>query len=171
MIKAALAPGAFFLQGRNLPVPGPRVPRGSRASVNDPDYVDPATSELVKLSIFPRARQNPLPMWEMVNSLDSIRARGAAGPRASSCGARRWRALRERLRVYRDAVKREATGKELPLGARAAIMRDTFVADSEEEAVRIAGGPMMDSLNFSNWRGPSVYLDPGETLPAEQEAR
>ena len=29
---------------------------------------------------------------------------------------------------------------------------------------------MMDSLNFSNWRGPSVYLNPGETLPAEQEA-
>ena len=78
-------------------------------------------------------------------------------------------ALRERLRVYRDSL-REATGKELPLGERAAIMRDTFVADSEKEAVRIAGGPTMDSLNFSNWRGPSVYLNPGETLPAEQEA-
>ena len=49
-------------------------------------------------------------------------------------------------------------------------MRDTFVADSEEEAVRIAGGPMMESLNFSNWRGPSVYLNPDETLPAEPEA-
>jgi alkanesulfonate monooxygenase SsuD/methylene tetrahydromethanopterin reductase-like flavin-dependent oxidoreductase (luciferase family) len=49
-------------------------------------------------------------------------------------------------------------------------MRDTFVANSEEEAVRIAGGPMMESLNFSNWRGPSVYLNPGETLSAEQEA-
>jgi hypothetical protein len=36
--------------------------------------------------------------------------------------------------------------------------------------VRIAGGPMMESLNFSNWRGPSVYLNPGETLSAEQEA-
>ncbi len=84
-----------------------------------------------------------------------------------------WRppvaALRERLCTYRDRL-REATGKDLPLGSRAAIMRDTFVADSEDEAVRIAGRPMMESLNFSNWRGPSVYLDPSETLPAEQEA-
>ncbi len=48
-------------------------------------------------------------------------------------------------------------------------MRDTFVADTEEDAVRIAGGPMLDSLNFSNWRGPGVYLNPGETLSAEQE--
>jgi alkanesulfonate monooxygenase SsuD/methylene tetrahydromethanopterin reductase-like flavin-dependent oxidoreductase (luciferase family) len=78
-------------------------------------------------------------------------------------------ALRERLRVYHETL-RAATGKDLPQGARAAIMRDTFVADSEEEAVRIAGGPMLDSLNFSNWRGPSVYLNPGEKLSAEQEA-
>jgi alkanesulfonate monooxygenase SsuD/methylene tetrahydromethanopterin reductase-like flavin-dependent oxidoreductase (luciferase family) len=84
-----------------------------------------------------------------------------------------WRppvaALRERLRVYRDTL-RDATGKDLPLGERAAVMRDTFVADTEEEALRIAGDPMMDSLNFSNWRGPGVFLDPGEKLPAEQEA-
>jgi alkanesulfonate monooxygenase SsuD/methylene tetrahydromethanopterin reductase-like flavin-dependent oxidoreductase (luciferase family) len=65
---------------------------------------------------------------------------------------------------------RETTGEDLPPAERTAIMRDTFVADSEEEAVRVAGGPMMDSLNFSNWRGPSVYLNPGETLPGEQEA-
>ena len=29
---------------------------------------------------------------------------------------------------------------------------------------------MMDLLNFSNWRGPGVYLDPGKALAAEQEA-
>ncbi len=29
---------------------------------------------------------------------------------------------------------------------------------------------MMDALNFSNWRGPSVYLNPGEALSAEEEA-
>ena len=107
-------------------------------------------------------------MWEVVNSLDSIQHAAR-----QDLGIIMWRppvaALRERLRVYRDTL-REATGKDLPPGARTAIMRDTFVADSEEEAVRIAGGPMMDSLNFSNWRGPGVYLDPGETLPAEQEA-
>jgi hypothetical protein len=104
----------------------------------------------------------------MVNSLDSIEHAAR-----QDLGIIMWRppvaALRERLSVYRDTL-REATDKDLAPGERTAVMRDTFVADSEAEAVRIAGGPMMDSLNFSNWRGPGVYLDPGETLPPEREA-
>lgn len=168
VIQAALTQERFAFKGEfyQFPAPGFRADRAH--TVDDPDYVDPQTGELVKLSIFPRAKQRPLPMWEVVNSLDSIQH--AAG---KDMGIVMWRppvaALRERLRVYRDAL-RAATGKELPLGARTAVMRDTFVADTEEEALRIAGGPMLDSLNFSNWRGPSVYLNPGEELPAEQEA-
>jgi alkanesulfonate monooxygenase SsuD/methylene tetrahydromethanopterin reductase-like flavin-dependent oxidoreductase (luciferase family) len=136
--------------------------------VTDPDYIDPETGELIKLSIYPRARQAPLPMWEMVNSLDSIRHAAQ-----QDLGIIMWRppvaSVGQRLRVYQDTF-REATGVELPLGERAAIMRDTFVADSEEEAVRIAAAPMMEALNFSNWRGPSVYLNPGETLAVDEEA-
>ncbi|HET7879262.1 MAG TPA: LLM class flavin-dependent oxidoreductase [Acetobacteraceae bacterium] len=168
VIKAALTQERFAFKGQvfQFPAPGFRADRAH--TVTDSEYVDPQTGELIKLSIFPRARQQPLPMWEMVNSLDSIEHAAR-----QDLGIIMWRppvaALRERLRVYRDTL-RQATGKELQLGARAAVMRDTFVADTEEEAVRIAGGPMMDSLNFSNWRGPSVYLDPSETLPGEQEA-
>jgi alkanesulfonate monooxygenase SsuD/methylene tetrahydromethanopterin reductase-like flavin-dependent oxidoreductase (luciferase family) len=168
VIKAALTQERFSFKGEvyQFPAPGFRADRAH--TVNDPAYVDPATGELVKLSIYPRARQNPLPMWEVVNSLDSIRHAAS-----QDLGIIMWRppvaALRERLRVYRDTL-RAATGKDLPLGARTAIMRDTFVADTEAEAVRIAAGPMMDSLNFSNWRGPSVYLNPGETLTPADEA-
>lgn len=168
VIKAALMQERFSFKGDiyQFPAPGFRADRAH--SVDDPDYVDPATGELAKLSIFPRARQNPLPMWEVVNSLDSIQHAAS-----QDMGIIMWRppvaALRERLQVYRDTL-RQATGKDLPLGARTAVMRDTFVADSVDDAVRIAAGPMMDSLNFSNWRGPSVFLNPGETLPAEQEA-
>jgi alkanesulfonate monooxygenase SsuD/methylene tetrahydromethanopterin reductase-like flavin-dependent oxidoreductase (luciferase family) len=168
VIKAALAHQRFSFRGKvyQFPAPGFRADRAH--TVTDPEYVDPKTGELIKLSIYPRARQNPLPLWEMVNSLDSIEHAAR-----QDLGIIMWRppvaALRERLRVYRDTLC-EATGKDLPLGARAAVMRDTFVAHSEDEAVRIAGGPMMASLNFSNWRGPSVYLNPGETLPTEQSA-
>ena len=49
-------------------------------------------------------------------------------------------------------------------------MREIFVADSEAEARRIAEGPMMDGLNFSNWRGPKIFLNPGEKLEPELEA-
>lgn len=168
VIKAALTQERFSFKGEvyQFPAPGFRTDRAH--AVNVPGYTDRETGELIKLSIYPRARQNPLPMWEVVNSLDSIRHAAR-----QDLGIIMWRppvaALRERLRVYCDTL-REATGKELPMGARTAVMRDTFVADSEEEALRIAGGPMMDSLNFSNWRGPSVYLNPGETLSAEEEA-
>lgn len=168
VIKAALTQERFSFKGEvyQFPAPGFRADRAH--TVDDPAYTDPNTGELIKLSIYPRARQNPLPLWEVVNSLDSIRHAAR-----QDLGIIMWRppvaALRERLRVYRDTL-REATGKDLPPGARTAIMRDTFVADTEAEAVRIAGGPMMDSLNFSNWRGPSVYLNPGETLPPTDES-
>lgn len=168
VIKAALTQERFAFKGDiyQFPAPGFRADRAH--TVNDPDYIDPGTGELAKLSIYPRARQNPLPMWEVVNSIDSIQHAAS-----QDLGIIMWRppvaALRERLHVYRDTL-RQATGKELKLGARAAIMRDTFVADSEAEAVRIAAGPMMESLNFSNWRGPSVFLNPGESLSAEQDS-
>ena len=167
VIKAALVQERFSFKGQvyEFPAPGFRADRAH--TVTDPDYIDQESGELIKLSIYPRARQNPLPLWEMVNSLDSIRHAAQ-----QDLGIIMWRppvaSVRDRLRVYRDML-REATGVDLPLGARAAIMRDTFVADSEEEAVRVAGGPLMDALNFSNWRGPSVYLNPGETLSPEDE--
>jgi alkanesulfonate monooxygenase SsuD/methylene tetrahydromethanopterin reductase-like flavin-dependent oxidoreductase (luciferase family) len=169
VLKVALGQERFSFKGDiyQYPAPGFRADRAH--SVDDPAYIDPDTKELVKLSIFPRPRQKPLPpMWQMVNSLDSIRHAAR-----QDMGIVMWRppaaSIKERLRVYRDAVKQE-TGKDLPTGARTAIMRDTFVAGSEAEARRIAEAPLMDSLNFSNWRGPGIFLDPDETLAPEQEA-
>ena len=54
-------------------------------------------------------------------------------------------------------------------GKKTAILRDAFVADSAEQARDIAGEAVMGALNFSNWRGPGVYLDPDETLDPEFE--
>jgi alkanesulfonate monooxygenase SsuD/methylene tetrahydromethanopterin reductase-like flavin-dependent oxidoreductase (luciferase family) len=167
VIKAALTQERFSFKGQvyEFPAPGFRADRAH--TVTDPDYIDQESGELIKLSIYPRARQNPLPMWEMVNSLDSIRHAAQ-----QDLGIIMWRppvaSVRHRLRIYRDTL-RNATGVELRLGERAAIMRDTFVGDSEDDALRIAGGPLMDALNFSNWRGPSVYLNPGEMLSAADE--
>jgi alkanesulfonate monooxygenase SsuD/methylene tetrahydromethanopterin reductase-like flavin-dependent oxidoreductase (luciferase family) len=93
---------------------------------------------------------------------------------ANDCGIIMWRptiaSLRERLRLYRDTARR-TRGVDLPLGARTAIMRDTFVAESEADARRIAEDAMMGGLNFSNWRGPKIFLNPGERLTPEIEAQ
>ena len=82
-----------------------------------------------------------------------------------------WRppveALRERCRLYQESAR--SVGVELPFGARTGISRDVHIASSREEARRIAGKGVMDALNFSNWRGPRIFLRPGETFAPGQE--
>ena len=56
VIKAALTQERFSFKGQvyQFPAPGFRADRAH--TVNDPEYVDPRTGELIKLSIYPRAR-------------------------------------------------------------------------------------------------------------------
>ena len=171
IMKKALSQERFSHKGEIYQFPAPGFSADRAHSVDDPAYVDEQTRELVKLSIFPRARQQPMPpLWQVVSeSLDSLRY-AAQG----EMGVIMWRpsvnALKERLRIYKEAYE-AATGKAIPLGARTAIVRDTFVAQSKADAKRIAGDALMSSLNFANWRGPRIYLDPGETLDPALEAQ
>lgn len=151
------------------PAPGFRIDRAH--TVDDPDYIDPETGEVIKLSVYPRPKQKPHPpLWQVV-SASPLSLKFAA---ENGMGIIMWRHtvefLKERLSMYQDYAS-AAQGKDVPFGARTAILRDTFVADDMAEAQRIAGDAVMGSLNFSNWRGPSVYLDPDETLdPALEES-
>ena len=76
--------------------------------------------------------------------------------------------LEEHFAHYRETAV--AAGRALRPGEGCGVMRDTFVAGSMREAERLAGDFVMRSLNWSNWRGPSIYLAPGEALPARQRA-
>lgn len=170
VIKKAMSEEKFSHKGElfQFPAPGFRADRAH--SVNDPAYVDPATGELAKLSVFPRPKQKPMPpMWQVISeAIEGIRFAAA-----DDMGVIMWRPsvreLRHRLQVYKDAYE-TATGKSIPFGARTAIVRDTFVADSEAAARRIIEEPMMSAFNFANWRGPRIFLDPGETLDVETDA-
>jgi alkanesulfonate monooxygenase SsuD/methylene tetrahydromethanopterin reductase-like flavin-dependent oxidoreductase (luciferase family) len=137
--------------------------------VNDAEYIDPATGELIKLSVFPRPKQQPYPpLWQVVDS-----------PLAVDFAARHdmgvimWRppvaTLKERFKLYQQSAT-EATGQPMPWGKRTSIMRDTFVAPTMQEARELAEQHVMRYLNWSNWRGPKIFLGPGEELPEEQEA-
>ena len=110
-----------------------------------------------------------MPMWQMVSEAhDAIR--GAA---ALDMGVVMWRPtiaeLKHRLRIYKESHD-AAHGTDIALGERTAVVRDTFIADSETEARRIAEEACLGALNFANWRGPRIYLDPGETLAPETNA-
>src|SRR5262245_9306792 len=170
VLRAALSEERFSYKGQiyQFPAPGFRADRAH--TVNDPRYADAATGELVKLTTYPRPRQKPMPpMWQMVSEAhDAIR--GAA---SLDMGIVMWRPsikeLQLRLKIYKDAHD-TVYKTDIPLGAKTAVVRDTFIADSEAEARRIAEEACLGSLNFANWRGPRIYLDPGEKLSADQDA-
>lgn len=170
VVREALANRIFSYKGDVYQFPAPGFSADRAHTVDDPDYVDPETGELVKLSIIPGPYQSPLPpMWQVVS--ESPRSMRYAA--RNDMGVIMWRpsvaTLRHRLGIYREAYE-EAHGKSIPFGAKTAIVRDTFVAENEAEARRIAEGPLMESLNFANWRGPGIYLDPGEELDETTDA-
>jgi len=170
ILKTAFTNDRFSFKGDlyTYPAPGFKVDRAH--TVDDPDYIDAETGELIKLSVYPKPKQKPYPpLWQVVS--DSPRSLQFAAE--NDMGVIMWRhsvkSLKHRIGMYRDWAS-AARGEEVPFGARTAILRDTFVAESEAEARRIAGDSLMSALNFSNWRGPGVYLDPDETLDPDLEA-
>ena len=170
VMRAAFAGKRFRFEGRKYVFPNPGFRTDRAHTVRLPDYVDEATGELVRLSVYPRPRQSPLPMWQMVDSESSIRFAAE-----NDLGVILWRppvsALAKRFELYRDsAVAAGMAPAGQPVGARCGILRDMFVAESEAEARRLAAEPVMSTLNFSNWRGPDIYLEPGETLSESRRA-
>ncbi|MSO92455.1 MAG: LLM class flavin-dependent oxidoreductase [Rhodospirillales bacterium] len=170
VLREALANDLFSYKGEiyQFPAPGFRADRAH--SVDDPAYVDPATGELIKLTTFPRPKQRPFPpMWQM----NSEAIEGVKAAAAKDMGIVMWRpsvkTMRMRLEVYKETYE-STHGRKIALGAKTAIMRDTYVAENEAEARRIAELPCMASLDFANWRGPRIYLDPGEQIAPDLEA-
>ncbi len=168
ILKRALGEDRFSFKGEIYEFPSPGFKSDRAHTVDDPAYNDPATGELAKLSITPRGKQRPTPpMWQVVNSIESIQHAARL-----DMGIVMWRptakSLQLRVKTYQDTMKAQH-GRDLALGERTGVLRDTFVARTEEEAVRAAAGPVISALNFSNWRGPSIYLSPGEVLAPEEE--
>jgi alkanesulfonate monooxygenase SsuD/methylene tetrahydromethanopterin reductase-like flavin-dependent oxidoreductase (luciferase family) len=169
VIKTVFTNKRFSFKGDIYTYPAPGFTVDRAHTVDDPDYIDAETGELIKLSIYPGPKQTPHPpLWQVVS--DSPRSIQFAAE--NELGIIMWRhtvaSLKSKLRMYRDWAS-EAQGRDVPMGARTAILRDTFVAESEKEAREIAGEAVMGGYNFSNWRGPGVFLNPGEKLDPDLE--
>ena len=165
ILKLALTQQSFSFRGEKYRFPNPGFTWDKRP-VNNPAYVDQTTGEVVSLPLMPPMVQRPPPFWQMVSSEKNIEFAGE-----NNLGIIAWRPpvgqLERMYRKHNDAARR--AGHDLPWGKGVAILRDTFVASSFEEAERIAGPTIMKHLNWGNWRGPGVYLNPGEKLPKDQE--
>jgi alkanesulfonate monooxygenase SsuD/methylene tetrahydromethanopterin reductase-like flavin-dependent oxidoreductase (luciferase family) len=171
VVRKALTDDRFAHRGDLFAFPAPCFRADKAHTVKDPAYVDPATGELVRLTTYPRPKQRPMPpLWQVVSEdYESIRFCAR-----NDMGLIMWRPTvketRRRLDAYKEAWE-AAAGRMMTSAPRAALVRDTFVADSTAEARRIAGKAVMDALNFANWRGARIFLDPDEMLEAEEEAR
>jgi alkanesulfonate monooxygenase SsuD/methylene tetrahydromethanopterin reductase-like flavin-dependent oxidoreductase (luciferase family) len=170
VVRKALTEDRFAHRGDLFAFPAPGFRADKAHSVKDRNYIDPTTGELVRLTTYPRPKQRPMPpLWQVVSEdYESIRFCAR-----NDIGIIMWRPttkeIRRRLAVYREAW---VAGAGHPmLAPRAALVRDTFVAESASEARRIAGKAVMDALNFANWRGARIFLDPDERLTADEEAR
>jgi alkanesulfonate monooxygenase SsuD/methylene tetrahydromethanopterin reductase-like flavin-dependent oxidoreductase (luciferase family) len=171
VVRKALTEDRFAHRGEHYAFPGPGFRADKAHSVTDDRYVDAETGELIRLTTYPRAKQKPMPpLWQVVSEdYESIRFCAR-----NDMGVIMWRPTvketRRRLEAYK-ATWEAGSGRTLALGTRAALVRDTYVAESGDEARRVAGKAVMDALNFANWRGARIFLDPDELLAPDEEAR
>lgn len=169
IVKTAFREEKFSFHGSMFTIPRPGFIQDRAHSVTIPEYIDAATGELVKLSVYPRPRQTPTPpLWQVVDSPRSIEYAAQ-----NELGIIMWRptvkTLKNRFELYRNTAAGSSSG--IGNSTKTGILRDTFVARTDADAQRIAGDAVMSNLNFSNWRGPSIYLDPDEVLDPAQEAQ
>jgi alkanesulfonate monooxygenase SsuD/methylene tetrahydromethanopterin reductase-like flavin-dependent oxidoreductase (luciferase family) len=169
ILKKAWTEESFTWEGEffNFPAKGVKDsyaawwPRDPRWRNEDDEYVG--------MTILPKPLQRPYPpLWNTVDRTPGFKVAAEHGMRPIAW-LRSTLALREAFEVYRDSAS-EVQGRELRIGEDCALLRTCFVAETMEEARRIAG-PAIEQLYggyLGGIRARSIYAEPGETLaPAE----
>ena len=129
------------------------------------EFLDIDTNEVKKISIVPKPFQKPHPaIWQVVDSPSSIEWAAANGINTIM-----WiptvKALKKRFLLYKEA-KSKAENREVPLGEGICLVRDMFIADTMEEAEKLAGEHIVNYMRWvCHWRGLGNHMDPGEILP------
>ena len=63
-------------------------------------------------------------------------------------------------------AKSKAENRDVPLGEGISLVRDMFVAETMEEAEKMAGEHIINYMKWvCHWRGLGNHMDPGEELP------
>ena len=129
------------------------------------DFVDLQTNKIKKIGVIPQPHQRPHPpIWQVVDSTGSIEW---AAKNGINCIM--WiptvKTLKKRFEIYKNA-KSESEKRDVPMGEGINLVRDMFVAETMEEAKKLAGKHMVDYMRWvCHWRGLGNHMDPGEELP------
>ena len=165
IMKKAWTEKFFNHQGEFYTYPAPNFKWEHDMSPPSEEFLDMNSKEIKKISIVPKPFQKPHPaIWQVVDSPSSIEWAASNGINTIM-----WiptvKALKKRFLLYKEA-KSKAENREVPLGEGICLVRDMFIADTMEEAEKIAGEHIVNYMRWvCHWRGLSNHMDPGEELP------
>ena len=165
IMRRAWSGDYFEFEGEFYRFPDPGFQWTHGMSPPSAEFMDLESKELKKLALVPRPLQQPHPpLWQVVDGEGSIVFAAKNG-----LNAMMWipptDSLVWRFERYQEAAS-EATGEDVPLGRGIAVVRDMFVAETMEDAKRLAGHGILDYLRWvCHWRGLGNHTFPGEKLP------
>jgi alkanesulfonate monooxygenase SsuD/methylene tetrahydromethanopterin reductase-like flavin-dependent oxidoreductase (luciferase family) len=165
IMKKAWTEEFFSHKGEFYTYPSPNFVWQHDMSPPSEKFLDTKTNEIKKISIVPKPKQAPHPpIWQVVDGARSIEWAAQNGLNTIM-----WiptvKALKKRFEIYRDA-KSKAENRDVPLGEGISLVRDMFVAETMEEAEKMAGEHIINYMKWvCHWRGLGNHMDPGEELP------
>ena len=165
VMKKAWTEKFFNHQGEFYTYPAPNFKWQHDMSPPSEEFLDMKTNEVKKISIVPKPFQKPHPaIWQVVDSPSSIEWAATNGINTIM-----WiptvKALKKRFLLYQQA-KSKAENRDVPLGEGICLVRDMFIADTMEEAEKLAGEHIVNYMRWvCHWRGLGNHMDPGEALP------
>ena len=165
IMKKAWTEKFFNHKGEFYTYPAPNFKWQHDMSPPSEEFLDIDTNEVKKISIVPKPFQKPHPaIWQVVDSPSSIEWAAANGINTIM-----WiptvKALKKRFLLYKEA-KSKAENREVPLGEGICLVRDMFIADTMEEAEKLAGEHIVNYMRWvCHWRGLGNHMNPGEILP------
>jgi len=165
IMKKAWSEDFFSHQGEFYTYPSPNFIWQHDMSPPKENVVDLKTNELKKISVLPKPYQKPFPpISQVVDGERSIQWAAENGLNTIM-----WiptvKALKKRFEIYKDA-KSKAENRDVPLGEGISLVRDMFVAETMEEAEKMAGEHIVNYMRWvCHWRGLGNHMDPDEKLP------
>jgi len=165
IMKKAWTEKFFSHKGEFYTYPSPNFIWQHDMSPPNEDFIDLKTNQIKKISVIPQPYQKPHPtLWQVVDSTGSIESTAKNGINCIM-----WiptvKTLKKRFEIYKNA-KSDTEKRDVPMGEGISLVRDVFVAETMEDAKRLAGRQMVDYMRWvCHWRGLGNHMDPGEELP------
>ena len=165
IMKKAWTEEFFNHKGEFYTYPSPNFIWQHDMSPPNEKFVNLKTNELKKISVVPKPLQKPHPpLSQVVDSTGSIEWAAKNGIKTIM-----WiptiKTLKKRFDIYKKA-RSETEKRDVSLGEEITLVRDMFVADTMEDAKKLAGEHIINYMKWvCHWRGLGNHMDPGEEIP------